>query len=75
MAQTALEMFAESLRLRHKEAYNDMYEDIEAYYKKIEKEQMLAFTEYDRMIGPATEKYFREEFEKWYQEKFGRSNQ
>ena len=37
---TAVEMLAESLRLRHKEAYNDMYEDIEVYYKKIEREQI-----------------------------------
>lgn len=40
MAQTAVEMFAECLRLRHKEAYDDLYEDIEAYYKKIEQSQI-----------------------------------
>jgi len=41
--QTALEMLADSLRLRHKEAYDDLYEDIEAYYKEIEKKQMIDF--------------------------------
>ena len=40
MAQTAVERLAESLRLRHKEAYNDLYEDIETYYKKIEQSQI-----------------------------------
>lgn len=40
MAQTAVEMLAECLRLRHKGAYDDMYEDIEAYYKKIEQSQI-----------------------------------
>jgi hypothetical protein len=40
MAQTAVEMLAECLRLRHKDAYNDMYEDIEVYYKKIEQSQI-----------------------------------
>ena len=43
MAQTAIEMLAECLRLRHKEAYNDMYEDIETYYKQIEKQQQIDF--------------------------------
>jgi hypothetical protein len=38
---TAVEMLAESLRIRHKEAYNDLYEDIESYYKKIEKQQII----------------------------------
>jgi len=37
--QTAVEQFAELLRLRHKEAYDDLIEDIE-YFKKIEQSQI-----------------------------------
>ena len=37
--QTAVEQLAELLRLRHKEAYDDLIEDIE-YFKKIEKEHI-----------------------------------
>jgi hypothetical protein len=40
MAQTAIERLAECLRLRHKSVYDDMREDIEAYYKKIEQSQI-----------------------------------
>ncbi len=87
MAQTAVEIFAESLRLRHKEAYNDLYEDIETYYKKIEKEQMKLADEngcsrkqyeYDLEYGGAEywdETNLPKSFEQYYQEKFGRSNQ
>ena len=38
MAQTAVEMLAESLRLSHKEAYNDLFEVIEQA-KQMEFEQ------------------------------------
>lgn len=71
MAQTALEMFAESLRLRHKEAYNDLYEDLETYYKKIEKEQIEdAYWDGGQDI-PMSE----QSCQNYYENKFGRSNQ
>ncbi len=71
MAQTALEMFAESLRLRHKEAYNDLYEDIETYYKKIEQSQIEeAFYSGNQIPGN-----WEDDSTNYYQEKFGSSNQ
>jgi hypothetical protein len=38
--KTAIELLAELLKLRYKEAYDDLYEDIEAYYKRIEQSQI-----------------------------------
>lgn len=38
----------------------------------MEKEQMFGYTKYRQVIGPYTEDYFTEDFEKYYQENYGK---
>jgi hypothetical protein len=82
MAQTAVEMFAECLRLRHKSVYDDMQEDIEAYYMKIEKEQLKLADEngslrkqYQHDLEYGGAEYWETEpqdFENYYNETFNK---
>jgi hypothetical protein len=69
--QTAIEMLAECLRLRHKSTYDDMYEDIEAYYKKIEQSQIEeAFYSGNQIPGNwenDSTNYYNETFNKQYE--------
>jgi hypothetical protein len=68
--KTAVELLAELLKLRHKEAYDDLYEDIETYYKKIEKEQIIDSHIHGHNASSSTikkydaEQYYKEIFNK-----------
>ena len=39
--------------------------------KKMEKQQMFGFTNHHHVIGEGTERFFKEEFELWYNETYG----
>jgi hypothetical protein len=66
--QSAVEWLVE--KLMKGEFINTPTELIEQA-KEMEKQQMFGFTNHHHVIGEGTERFFKEEFELWYNETYG----
>jgi hypothetical protein len=69
MKQTAVSLLKETL-------YSEMKSGTKMVvnwdmYLEMEKQQMFGFTNHHHVIGEGTERFFKEEFELWYNETYG----